>query len=175
MKIVKFCLLPLLVLVTLPFIVGFFCPETWEIEVSEEFAATPEAIHPWVDELARWPEWVAMGDDSQTFEFSFEGEERGVGAIAISSSGNTNVRWEITASDPQKGVWFDESLQGAVSAKGAIMYEAQGATTRVTWVDKGSLGDSPIHKLFNLFMEKSLSATFQNNLANLKGKVEGSL
>jgi len=172
MKIVKFCLLPLLVLVSLPFIVGLFFPDSWEVEVSTEIAATPAEIHPWVDELARWPEWMTPLPDAPPFEFEFDGAERGVGAVAISTSPNSTVRWEITASDPEKGVWFDELLEGTVTAKGAILLEAQGGETRVTWTDRGSLGNSPIHRLFHPLMESTLESGFRHNLAGLKAHVE---
>ena len=169
MKLVKFCLLPLLILVTLPFIVGFFCPEGWEVEVSTEIAATPEAIHPWVDELKRWEDWVGLGEGKPPFDFTFEGEQRGVGAIVTSRAVGSTVRWEITASDPQKGVWFDEVYEGKTPAKGAIMFEARGDVTKVTWVDKGR---SPIDRLFHPLMASTLSNAFQINLETLKAKVE---
>ncbi len=172
MKTVKFCLFPLLLLVSIPFIVGFFCPKEWEVEVSTQIAASPEAIHPWVDELARWPDWVTMGKQDVQIEFTFEGEERGVGAVAMTKGPGSNVRWEITSSAPEKGVWFDELLEGTTPAKGAIMFKPEGTVTTVTWLDKGTLGTSPIHRLFHPLMESSLAVAYQKNLENLKAKVE---
>ena len=109
MKIFKFCLLPILLLAVAVFVAGFFCPEHWEVEVHTTIDAAPEEIHPFIEDLRQWPEWTAWGDE---FSFTFEGAEKGVGAIATSTGGGSNVRWEITASDPQKGVWFDELLEG---------------------------------------------------------------
>lgn len=174
MKIVKFCLLPLLVLVSLPFIVGLFFPKEWNVEVSQEFDAAPEEIHPWIDELKRWPQWATMGAGESQFEFSFEGPEAGVGAVAFSKGSGSRIRWEITASDPQKGVWFDELLEGTTHAKGAITFEARGDTTLVTWLDKGTLGSIPVVRLFHPLMESSLTSAFEANLQTLKQKVESS-
>ena len=172
MKVVKFCLLPLLVLVTLPFIIGFFFPDGWDVEVSTQIAAPPEVIHPWVEDLRRWEEWVTLGEGDSKFVLTYEGEDRGVGAIATSKGPGSNVRWEITASDPQKGVWFDEFLEQRTPAKGAIMFEAQGNTTKVTWVDKGTLGSNPALRLFHPLMQSSLTVAFQRNLESLKAKIE---
>ncbi|MFT7670627.1 MAG: hypothetical protein ACI8X5_003338 [Planctomycetota bacterium] len=172
MKIVKFILLPLLVVILAFYIAGFFAPEGWDVEVSTEINASPEAIHPWISDLRRWEEWIAMGQADSAFEFSYAGEESGVGAVAKSVGPGSNVRWEITASDPQKGVWFDEILEENIPAKGAIMLEAHGATTKVTWVDRGSLGDGPFLRLFHPLMQSSLAKGFTDNLASLKSKIE---
>lgn len=173
MKIFKFCLLPVLLLVATVFVVGFFCPEHWEVEVSTEIAATPEEIHPWVDDLKRWEEWTQWADTGAEFEFSYEGAERGVGAIAYSKGPGSDVRWEITSSDPQRGVWFDELLEGEIHSKGVIQYHSEDGLTRVTWSDRGTLGDSSILRLANLLMQSSLTKGFQRNLEGLKAKVEG--
>jgi hypothetical protein len=174
MKIFKFCLLPILLLVVTVFVVGFFCPESWNVEVSTSIEAAPAEIHPWVDDLKRWEEWAVWAEGDKRFEFTYAGQPHGVGAIATSKGPGSNVRWEITASDPQKGVWFDELLEGTTPSKGAIMFEAQGAATKLTWVDRGSLGTSPLFRLANLVLQSALTKGFQRNLENLKARVEGS-
>lgn len=174
MKIVKFCLAPILVFLLALFVLGMFAPDGWDVEVSTEIAATPEQIHPYVNRLKTWEDWVAFSREKDVqFEFSYEGPEEGVGAIAHSRGPGSNVRWEITASDPAKGVWFDEELEGSYLAKGAIMYAVGDGMTRVTWVDKGTLGSSPFIKLFHYLVQNSLTDGFGRNLANLKEIVEG--
>ena len=173
MKIVKFCLFPVFLFLAAVMGLGYFAPDGWDVSVSAEIDAPPEAIHPFIDELARWESWMQLSENENAqFTFTFEGPARGVGAIANSKGPGSNVRWEITASDPQKGVWFDELLEGEAQAKGAIMFEAQGETTKVTWVDKGSLGTSPFVRYFHPVMEKALGAAYVRNLAGLKKAVE---
>jgi len=175
MKIVKFCLLPMLALLVLLFLLGMAAREGWDVEVSTRISAGPEEIYPFVDDLRRWPEWtVDAREGSEPLEFHFSGPPRGVGARALSQGPHSSVRWEITASDPAKGVWFDEWLEGDIQAKGAIMFTPVEGGTRVTWVDRGSLGDMPFIKLFHYLMQASLTESFQRNLETLKRLVEGS-
>lgn len=171
MKVLKFCLLPLFVVIAAVYLYGYLAaPEDWNVEVSRVIAAEPAEIHPWVEDLRRWPEWQEY--EEVTFEFTFEGEEKGVGAIAVSRSERNEVRWEITASDPERGVWFDELLEGDVPAKGAILYEVVAEGTKVTWLDHGSLGEGPILRIFHPMMETALGDAFGKHLARLAEKVE---
>jgi hypothetical protein len=172
MKIFKFCLLPVVLLVATVFVVGLFCPEYWEVQVSTEIAATSQEIHPWVEDLHRWEEWTHGAATGAEFEVTYEGAERGVGAIAHSKGTGSDVRWEITSSNPETGVWFNEVLQGSVSARGAIQYKARGDATLVTWTDRGTLGDSSVFRLANLFMQSTLTKAFQRNLEELRERVE---
>ena len=171
MKIFKFCLLPIMVLLLGTFIVGMFMPEEWNVEVRVEIKATPAEIHAQLATPKLWPEWLAP-DQKQGLEFAFEGEESGVGAVMITSGNGANIRWEITASDPQRGVWFDEVLEGNANAKGAITLEPLGNSTLVTWLDRGSIGDSPVMHLFHPLMESRLTEGFRANLESLKAKLE---
>lgn len=166
MKVLKFCLLPLFVVIGAVYLYGYLlAPEGWSVEVSRVIEASPEEIHPWIEDLHRWPEWQEYGE--VTFEFTYEGAEKGVGAIATSRNESTEVRVEITASDPTKGVWFDELLEGTVPAKGAIRYEVVPEGTRVLWGDQGSLGDGPIVRIFHPMMERSLAGAYEKHLARL--------
>lgn len=170
MKILKFCLLPLFVVLAAVYLYGYLvAPEDWSVEVSRVIDAEPAELHPWIEDLRRWPEWQDHGEVA--YEFSFEGAEKGVGAVLISRSAQSEVRVEVTASDPARGVWFDELLGGEASAKGAIMYEVVPEGTRVTWVDRGSLGDGPILRMFHPMMEATLTKGFGDHLDLLAERV----
>ena len=170
MRIFKFCILPILLFAVALFLAGLACPKHWEVEVSTHVTATPEELHPWIEDLRKWEEWTAW---SSEFNYTYEGAERGVGAVAISTNERSDVRWEITASDPRKGVWFDQLLEDETQAKGAIMYAVDGDGTKVTWVDRGSLGTSPLFRVLNYVMERARSVGLQANLDGLKEHVEG--
>ncbi len=173
MKVVKFCLFPVFVFLAAIFALGYMAPDGWDVSVSAEIEASPEVIYPFVDELSRWEEWMELTEGgNEKFTFTYEGPARGVGAIATSKGAGSDVRWEITASDTQKGVWFDELFQSQADAKGAIMWEVEGDVTKVTWVDRGTLGRSPFKRYFHPVMEKALSEAYTRNLAGLKAAAE---
>lgn len=176
MKIVKYFLLPVFVLLAVLYVLSLLAPDYWDVSASTEIAAPPEEIHKYLDNLSHWEQWVNLSrGDKASFVLTYEGPAAGVGAIAYSKAPGSSVRWEITASDPQKGIWFNEVLEADFAAKGAIMLEAQGDVTMVTWVDRGSLGDAPFIHLFHYVMQNALEERFQENLGNLKELVEASV
>ena len=173
MKVVKFCLFPVFLFLTAITVLGYLAPEGWDVNVSTEINARPETIYPFVDELSRWQEWIELTEaGNDKFTFTYEGPARGVGAVGKSVGAGSDVRWEITASDPQRGIWFDELLHGEAQAKGAIMWEVVGNITKVTWVDRGTLGSFPIKRYFHPLMDKSLNDAYTRNLAGLKRVAE---
>jgi hypothetical protein len=173
MKIVKFCLIPILLLIAAAFGFGMMAPDGWDVSVSVEIEAPPEVIFPYIDELARWEQWTHLSESGNSrFTFTYEGPTRGLGAIAVCSGPGSNVRWQVTSSNEQEGIRFDELLEGSTPAKGAILFEPMGAVTKVTWTDKGSLGTFPLIRYFHDAMQNSLSAAYTRNLDGLKGQVE---
>jgi uncharacterized membrane protein len=176
MKIVKFCLLPLLVLVVGGGLAAWFflkdMPTEWNVDVSTTIDAPAAEIHPYIEDLHRWKEWSAFREEFPDSAYSFEGAESGVGAVMTTTGEGGTMRVEITASDPAKGVWFDELLEGTISSKGVILFEESGELTRVTWQDHGSFGDFLLLRPFNLALEKALTEGFQANLERLKQLVE---
>ncbi len=177
MKIVKFCLLPLLVVVLGGGVAaGEFrkdMPAEWNVDVSTTIDAPAARIHPYIEDLHRWKEWSSFREEYPDSAYSFEGAERGVGAVMTTTGEGGTMRVEITASDPAKGVWFDELLEGTIQSKGVILYEESGGTTTVRWQDHGTVGDFLLLRPFNLAIEKGLSEGFAANLEVLKAVVEG--
>ena len=55
---------------------------------------------------------------------------------------------------------------------GAIMLEAGGENTKVTWSNEGDLGANPINRYFGLMMDRMMGPDFEEGLNNLKRAVE---
>ncbi len=176
MKVVKFCLLPLVAFFLIAgFAAWYFAkdlPTEWNVDVSLQVDASASQVHPFIEDLRRWPEWTVDGTLAADTEFSFEGAERGVGAIMTSSSPGSQVRVTITASDPAKGVWFDELLEGTIPSKGVIQYEERDGKTTLRWQDHGSFGEALWARPINWALERGLTEGFRANLARLKLLVE---
>jgi uncharacterized membrane protein len=176
MKVVKFCLLPVLLLVVLAVAGGWFyfkdMPTEWNVDVSVEIDAPAAEIHPYIEDLHRWKDWNGFHESFGDSDFTYEGAERGVGAVMTSKSEGSNVRIEITASDPAKGVWFDELLENTIEAKGVILYEEADGKTTVRWQDRGTFGDFIFMRPMNLMLQEALTEGFQANLEMLKEVIE---
>src|SRR6185503_12182168 len=83
MKILKKILIAVGLLLLVLIIVSQFLPSTYHVERSVVIAAKAEAIHPWVNNLKKWPEWSAWtAAKDPTLVYQYEGPEEGVGAIS---------------------------------------------------------------------------------------------
>lgn len=178
MKVVKFCLLPLLALLVLGGAGLYFyakdLPTEWNVDQSIEIAAPASEIHPLIEDLHRWPEWSAFKEQYPETAYEFAGAEKGEGAIMTTSNDGGSVRVTITASDPAKGVWFDELIEAQIEAKGAILYEEADGKTTVRWQDHGTFGDFFLLRFANKAFEVAFSDGVSRNLESLKRAVEGS-
>jgi hypothetical protein len=175
MKTLRAILVGLGVLLFVLLAVSQLMPSTYHVERSVLIQARPDAIHPWIHDLKRWPEWSAWTTAKDpTLEYRYEGSEAGVGAVS---------KWEgkkmgqgemtLTESDPQKGVKFNLSFeQGKYRSIGFFAFEPEGDATKVTWGFDGDVSRNPLDRYFSLLMDKMVGPDFEEGLRNLKQKVE---
>jgi len=100
----------------------------------------------------RNPAWVRL---------HLEGKSTGQGAI------------KLTHAEPDKRIFYDLDFEhGKYKSTGAIMLEAGGENTKVTWSNEGDLGANPINRYFGLMMDRMMGPDFEEGLNNLKRAVE---
>ncbi|HEX2735590.1 MAG TPA: SRPBCC family protein [Polyangiaceae bacterium] len=120
-------------------VVGLMLPNHWNVERSILIHAPASKIHPLVEDLHAWGNWVESRDPTLRYEFT--GPERGVGANRIyhsqyAGTGST----QITLSDPSRGIEFESCVNSpSPTAHGKLTYASEGPATRVTWHDEGKL------------------------------------
>ena len=156
--------------------VGFFLPGSYEVVRERELPATPEEIHPWLEDLRRWPEWTAWGADHPEIVYTYEGAERGAGAIySWKEQGDVpSGRVEITHASLDKGVRYDLSIdQGRFVSKGALEYRPRGESTVVVWTMRGELARDPLQRYMGLFMDRFVGSDFEGGLARLEEQLAG--
>lgn len=162
-------------LVGLLLVIGFALPSRFRVERSTTIQAPPEAIYPYVANLQRWQEWAPWNakkyPDSQ---WMFGGPQAGVGAVHSWSGGRVgNGTLSLTEADPKTGVAYDMSVEhGRYLLHGRISFAPEGQGTRVTWVDEGDVGGSPLAHYLVPFIRSRLGRYFEEGLANLEKKVE---
>ena len=155
-------------------IVGALLPRNWKVERTIAIAAAPAAIHPWVDDLHRWSEWAAWNKAMDPeVKWVYAGPARGVGASwAWDGPKMGHGKMTIAKSDPEKGVWVDECIEGdEVNAHSALVFTAAEGKTTVTWTDEGTL-PPVIGGYFRGFIESMLIEHFDVGLKNLKALAE---
>lgn len=157
--------------------VGFALPRTWRVERHVVIAAPPAAIHALLFDLKRWQEWSVWNRTiDPLLRNTYEGPHDGVGARWL-WLGPTMGRGQvvIVASDPQRGIELDETIESeVVNAHASLTFTAEGDATRVTWVDEGTL-PLIMGGFFRGVVEDGLALHISTSLQKLKALLEDRL
>lgn len=174
MKLIGRIALGVLALLLLAVAVGALLPRQWHVEQSVVIAAPPERIHPFLDDLRKWPEWAAWNKEMDPkVVWTYEDPDRGVGARwAWNGPVMGKGRMEIVESDPAKGLRIDEAIESdTVNAHARFDFAPEGGGTKVTWIDEGTL-PPVVGGFFRGMIEDMLRTHFSTGLAKLKAAVE---
>lgn len=150
-------------------------PNTFRIERSTTIAAPPERIVALIDDFHAWGQWSPWEKIDPTMTRTFEGPERGVGAVyGWTGTGKAGTgRMEILEDTPAKVVIKLDFIKPFEAHNMAIFtLEPQGGATRVVWAMEG--GQPFMAKLMGLVfnMEKMVGPDFEKGLASLKTSAE---
>ena len=177
MNILKKLVLTAGVLLVLVLVVSQFLPSKYHVERSIVIAAKADAIHPWINNLKKWPEWSAWTSaQDASLVFTYEGPEEGVGAISKWEAKQLGQgQMKVVESDVTKGVKFDLSFErGKYLSTGTFTYAVESDGTKVTWGTEGKVSRNPVDRISNLlFMDRMMGQGLEVGLGSLKQKVEG--
>ncbi|MGQ0507327.1 MAG: SRPBCC family protein [Myxococcaceae bacterium] len=174
MRVLKIFIGFLVAVIVIFLALGFFLPRDWRVEQSVVIAAPADTIYPLIANPRRWTEWaITTRETDASVKDTFSGPEEGVGA---------KWRWEgtkmgtgellITQADPKIGVTVENRLVEKESvSKGTLTFSPDGAGTRVTWVDEGTL---PVISggFFRRMIQNIISDNLQRGLKELKKVAE---
>jgi hypothetical protein len=175
-KVLKKILIVVGVLLLVLIIVSQFLPSKYHVERSVVIAAKADAVHPWVNNLKKWPEWSAWtAAKDPTLVYQYEGPDEGVGAISkwdAKKMGEGSMK--LNASEPGKLVKFDLNIDhGKYLSIGTFTIEPAGDGTKVTWSMDGNVSRNPVDRFLSLLMNPMMGKDFEEGLGNLKKKAEG--
>jgi uncharacterized protein YndB with AHSA1/START domain len=164
----------LVLVAVLVVVAGFFVPSTYRVERSLVIAAPPERLYPLVAAPRRWPEWSMWNRRDPAMAMSFFGPESGAGAgWSWVSRTEGKGRMTFLTADPARGFTYELYFPDYQSTStGDIRFERQGAGTRVTWTNVGSVGANPLMHYMALAMDRMVGPDFEAGLANLKAIAE---
>jgi len=155
-------------------VVGLLLPRRWHVEQSVVINATPARIHPFISNLRSWQEWASWSKElDPQVRNSYEGPADGTGAKwSWLGPKMGHGRMEIAMADPRVGVEINEAIESeSINAHSSFVYRSEGAGTRVTWVDEGTL-PVMLGGYFRSSVERQLGTYFQQGLDSLKQRVE---
>jgi hypothetical protein len=174
MKVLKYGLLALVLLLVVSMLAGLLMSPEWKVERTVTIHAKPGAIHALVANLRNWPKWQPWMEEGLKKPIEYEGADAAVGSkMTWSSSSNGEGSLTLTKSDPAHGLEYTTMMaEFTEPGIGSIAFTPEGDSTRVTWIDSGSMGKNPLAKLFKPVMEKMMSKYFDKGLGNLKALAE---
>lgn len=173
-KVFQIVLWALLATLSVLLITGLILPSHYHVERKILIDAPASRVHPFVDDLTRWPLWASWNRKDPTLKLTYSTPAHGVGASETwqgekSGSGTTT----LTESAPARGVWFKSELGDGTSGTGSVTYAEANGTTTVTWTNDGKL-PSLIGGYFRGYFEEVLGSHCEEGLKRLKAAVENS-
>ncbi|MBL4819177.1 MAG: SRPBCC family protein [Deltaproteobacteria bacterium] len=156
---------------------GYLLPKQVEVSRSIDMHATTWQIHPYVDNLERWKNWMPWNKEMDpSVKYTFSGAKRGQGArMSWSSDKMGSGELTITKSAKRAGVWYSIYFhEGHMESLGSLTYQPVPNGTKVIWKDIMEMGNNPINRYFGLLLDAMLGADFETGLAKLKEVVEKS-
>jgi hypothetical protein len=115
--------------------------------------------------------WI---EEDPAMQVTFEGTAGQAGQKMIWKSekmGNGSLT--AVKSDAASGLEYEMKMdEMSEHARGSIRYEKDGAGTRVTWKDEGTLGSNPFLRLMGPLMEGMMNTYFDRGLAKMKSLAE---
>ncbi|TAJ81721.1 MAG: polyketide cyclase [Gallionellaceae bacterium] len=151
-------------------------PDTFRVERSATFKATPAQVFAQINDFHNWPAWSAWERKDPGMKKTHSGAASGVGAV-YAWEGNQNVgkgSMTLTESIPNQKVQikldFISPFEGHNMAD--LVLQPQGDGTQLVWSMYGTMAFVP--KVMGLFfdMDKMIGKDFEDSLNNLRAVVE---
>ena len=171
MKILKYLLIGVLVLVVLIFIVSLFFSSKVHVERTVLINAPVDVVFPQVNSVKNMHNWDPWAEKDPAAVNTFEGPEYGVGAIhkwtsKVSDVGNGTMT--ITESVPNDQVKVKLEFEGRGEAMGGFQVKAIDGGTNATWSLDMDAGFNPIMRIMGGMMDKMVGPDFEKGLGKLK-------
>jgi hypothetical protein len=173
LKIIKSLIVLLIIIIVLFIVIGIILPEDYLLSRSVVIDASPQQIHPYLNNLNNWPEWSPWTENDPTLKVTVGDIYSGVGASQSWVSKDGDGSLVFTASNPQNGIDYDlEFNQGQFQCKSGFKYVPEGQNTQVIWEMTGTVDTPVIGGYFAAKMDSWVGKEFEKGLQNLKKVVE---
>jgi hypothetical protein len=149
-------------------VVGLILPGDWAAERERLISAPPGAVAPLVTDLARWPEWSAMGQVEGELSdpssgagatLSWDDPQWGQGVFTLTAVEENAVAYEVRVED------------GSLRTRGRLTFTPEGGGTRVVWREEGDFGRNPLLAWFALGMDRLQGTELEKGLDALAASV----
>ena len=165
MKMLKYGLIGIVLLIAIVAVVGLFMPSEWKVEREVTIQADIATVHAVINDLKTHPEWMTWKDEDPDMKIEYGEVSVGEGATSSWGGGKSSGTLTVTKSDPAKGMWYTMDIEG-MTAEGSFTYEKVDGGTKVKWTDYAEV--NYMGRYFVPMIEGMLGEHFENSLNNLK-------
>lgn len=174
MRILKWLLMGLVVVVAALVAVGLMMPSQYRVERSARIEAVPEKVYALLADPREWKRWSVWNQRDPDMKIVYSGPASGAGAAwAWDSKSEGKGRMSFTRVEAPRLIEYAlEFPDMGSTSKGALKLAPEGAATTVAWTNEGDVGQNPVYRLFVPFMDAMVGKDFAAGLANLKALAE---
>lgn len=132
------------------------------------------AIHPYLNNLRRFPEWSPWVERDPDMKFTFSGPPEGNGAKADWVSEKPSIgtgNMQIIRTAQPRSVDLNANFNG-LQGTSSYGLEPAGSGSKVTWSFGYETGSSPFKRWRSLMLDRFIGAEYRRGLENLKALVE---
>jgi uncharacterized protein YndB with AHSA1/START domain len=173
MKIAKWILIVVGVLVVVFLAGAMMISPTYKVERVMLINAPPEKIYPLIATPREWPKWGIWFEREKDMKVDFAGAESGTGAKWGWASKEGRGEMEFTRAEPGKFVEYALYFPDmGVRSKGALTLTPSGSATRLSWTNEGDVGRNPVMRWFVPFFDGMIGKDYEAGMAKLKAMVE---
>ncbi len=161
------------VLVLLLVVVGLFLDNNIHVKRQVTINASPEQIHPLINDLNNWPQWSPWQVLDPSIKTTIGETSSGIGAFQSWQGESGAGKLLFTSSSIEKGIAYNLNFEGdPATYLSGMSYEVNGNKTIVTWYMKGEMSPIIIGNYFALIMDTLVGDSFQLGLDQLKQVAE---
>ncbi|MBY6095941.1 SRPBCC family protein [Ferrimonas balearica] len=161
----------LLVVFLVVLVAGVILPDEFDVRRSVRISATPEQIHPYLNDLTLWPLWSPFYGNE--VRISVGRPSAGVGANQTWQDDTGSGELRIVQSAPAVGIQYDLHFNGSPQPMQAgFRYRTQGNDTVVIWEMNGKMQIPVVGAYLAMMADVMIGEQFQQGLERLKRVVE---
>lgn len=171
-KLLKWVVALVVLLVVAVVLVGLFLPKQYHVERSVTIDAPPEVVFKYLNDLEEWEHWEPWTAGDPSVAVTLGDQTTGVGANQSWTSESGKGTLEFTMADPDKGIAYDLEFEGFDPSTSEMTYEVVDGKTVVTWTMDGEINTPVIGGYFVMMMDSMVGPMYENGLRNLKNVAE---
>lgn len=154
---------------------GFIMPNDYEVKRSISINATPAQIHPWVEDLSKWPQWTPWQSVDHKVKIEMGKISKGKGATQKWTGKSGVGTLTITRSSTDYGIDFMLDMHAtSLNTYSSITYTPNNAGTKVTWTTRGKFTMPVIGPYIAMAIDGTAGPMYEKGLKKLKQLVEES-